>query len=157
MPVSVKYMLKDGDNVGTNDILLELRKKHNLTQDEMAEKVMVTRQAVSRWENGETVPNADTLKIISRFFGVSINKLLGQTQNTTCQVCGSPLDDNSYSREADGSVNDAYCRWCYIDGIHKYHDPEEVVADVVPRWNWGTQEKMSEWLRNKLKELDYWK
>ncbi|MDR2525354.1 MAG: helix-turn-helix domain-containing protein [Oscillospiraceae bacterium] len=78
-------------------------------------------------------------------------------QNTTCQVCGSPLDDSCYSHEADGSINDQYCKWCYIDGTHKYHDPEEVIADVVPRWDWGTPEQMSDWLRKKLAELEYWK
>ena len=41
----------------TKDIILELRTKKGLSQDELAEKVFVTRQAVSRWENGETTPN----------------------------------------------------------------------------------------------------
>ena len=41
----------------TKDIILELRKKRGLSQDELANKVMVTRQAVSRWENGVTIPN----------------------------------------------------------------------------------------------------
>ena len=45
------------------DILRNLRESHHLTQDQMAERVMVTRQAVSRWENGETQPNTDTLKL----------------------------------------------------------------------------------------------
>ncbi len=48
-----------------------------MSQDELAEKVFVTRQAVSRWENGETVPNTETLKLLSRLFDVSINTLLG--------------------------------------------------------------------------------
>ena len=99
----------------TKKVLRDLRKKHGLSQDEMAEKLFVTRQAVSRWETGETVPNTETLKLISKTFGVSINALLDQPQNTTCQVCGSPLDSSCYSREADGSVNDQYCvvlhRW----------------------------------------------
>ena len=43
------------------DILLELRTQKGLTQEELAEKVYVTRQAVSRWENGDTVPNTETL------------------------------------------------------------------------------------------------
>ncbi len=141
----------------TKEALLELRNKNGLSQEEMAEKVMVTRQAVSCWETGDTVPNTDTLKIISKTFGVSINFLLGQPQNTVCQVCGSPLDDNSYSREMDGSLNDKYCIWCYIDGEHKYHDMEQVIEDVVPKWNWGTSEQMSDWLRNKLVTLEYWK
>ena len=45
----------------TKEILKDLREKNNLTQDEMAERLHVTRQAVSRWETGETQPNTDTL------------------------------------------------------------------------------------------------
>lgn len=54
----------------TKDVILELRTKRGLSQDDLAEKVMVTRQAVSRWENGETVPNTDTLKLLSKEFNV---------------------------------------------------------------------------------------
>ena len=61
----------------TKDILRQLREKNDLTQDQMADRVMVTRQAVSRWETGETQPNTDTLKILSKEFNVSINTLLG--------------------------------------------------------------------------------
>ena len=61
----------------TKDVILELRTKKGLSQDELAEKVHVTRQAVSRWENGETIPNTETLKLLSKFFDVSINTLLG--------------------------------------------------------------------------------
>ena len=60
----------------TKDIILELRTKRGLSQDDLAEKVMVTRQAVSRWENGETVPNTDTLKLLSKELDVSINTLV---------------------------------------------------------------------------------
>jgi len=141
----------------TAETLLELRKRNSLSQEEFAEKLLITRQAVSRWETGETVPNTDTLKLISKTFGVSINCLLGQPQNTTCQVCGSPLDENNYSREADGTVNDQYCRWCYIDGAHKYHDMEDVIRDVVPHWNWGTPEQMSDRLRQQLVTLKHWR
>ena len=56
----------------TKEIIHEWRTRRGLSQDELAEKFFVTRQAVSRWENGETVPNVDTLKLLSKFFGVSI-------------------------------------------------------------------------------------
>jgi transcriptional regulator with XRE-family HTH domain len=46
----------------TKEVLAELRQKNGLTQDQMADKLFVTRQAVSRWENGETTPSIDTLK-----------------------------------------------------------------------------------------------
>jgi transcriptional regulator with XRE-family HTH domain len=42
--------------------------------------------AVSRWENGETIPGAETLKLISKTFGVSLHTLLGQPRNEICQV-----------------------------------------------------------------------
>ena len=46
----------------TKDAIRAFRTKKGLSQDELAEKVFVTRQAVSRWETGETVPSTDTLK-----------------------------------------------------------------------------------------------
>ena len=60
----------------TKDVIFELRTKKGLSQDELAEKVFVTRQAVSRWENGETTPNTETLKLLSKVFDVSINTIL---------------------------------------------------------------------------------
>ena len=78
----------------TKDILKKLREDNNLTQDQMAEKVLVTRQAISRWENGETQPNVDTLKILSREFNVSINTLLGSPRKLYCQCCGMPLTED---------------------------------------------------------------
>lgn len=61
----------------TKDIIAQLRTKKGMSQAELAEKVFVTRQAVSRWETGETQPNTETLKLLSRLFDVSINTLLG--------------------------------------------------------------------------------
>ena len=60
----------------TGNILYNLRTERGLSQDELAEKVFVTRQAVSRWENGETRPGVETLKLLSKFFNASINTLL---------------------------------------------------------------------------------
>ena len=68
-------------------ILKNLREKNNLTQEQLAERVQVTRQAVSRWETGETQPNTDTLKLLSRVFDVSINTLLGSPRQLVCQCC----------------------------------------------------------------------
>ncbi|MDE7209022.1 MAG: helix-turn-helix domain-containing protein, partial [Clostridia bacterium] len=79
----------------TKNIISELRSKKGFSQDELAEKVFVTRQAVSRWENGETVPNTETLKLLSKVFDVSINTLLGSPRQLICQCCGMPLDDTT--------------------------------------------------------------
>ena len=90
----------------TKDIIYELRTKRGLSQEELAEKVFVTRQAVSRWETGETIPNIDTLKLLSKLFNVSINTLLGSPRELVCQCCGVPIEDCNISRETDGNFNE---------------------------------------------------
>ena len=101
----------------TKNIILALRTKKGLSQDELAEKVYVTRQAVSRWENGETIPNTETLKLLSKLFDVSINTLLGSPREMICHCCGMTLDDATTSKETDGRFNEEYCKWCYHDGV----------------------------------------
>ena len=98
--------------MNTKDILFELRTKKGLSQDELAEKVFVTRQAVSRWETGETVPNTETLKQLSKLFNVSINTLLGEPRKLYCQCCGMPLENATLGKNQDGSFNEDYCMWC---------------------------------------------
>ena len=100
----------------TKDMILQLRTRQGLSQEELAEKVFVTRQAVSRWEKGDTTPNTETLKLLSKLFDVSINTLLGSPRQLICQCCGMPLEDASISKETDGFFNEEYCKWCYADG-----------------------------------------
>lgn len=115
----------------TKDILLELRQKSGFSQEELAEKVFVTRQAVSRWETGETIPNTETLKLLSRVYDVSINTLLGAPRQLICQCCGMPLEDATTSHEPNGDFNEDYCKWCYTDGSFKYHSKEELIDFCV--------------------------
>ena len=98
------------------NMILELRTKKGISQEELAEKVFVTRQAVSRWETGETVPNIETLKLLSKLFDVSINTLLGSPRQLVCACCGMPMDDSTVSHEKDGTFNEEYCKWCYAGG-----------------------------------------
>ena len=59
-----------------NEKLQQLRKNKGLTQEELAEKLYVSRTAISKWESGRGYPNIDSLKEISGFFSVSIDELL---------------------------------------------------------------------------------
>ena len=59
-----------------NEKLQELRKQKNLTQEELAQKLYVTRTAVSKWESGRGYPNIDSLKAISKFFCITVDDLL---------------------------------------------------------------------------------
>ncbi len=143
----------------TKDILYELRVKNGLSQDDLAEKVFVTRQAVSRWENGETVPNTETLKLLSNYFNVSINTLLGSPRQLICQCCGMPLEDAIIGRNKDGSLNEDYCKWCYADGTYTYSSLDDLINVCVGHM---TNENFSEeqarsYLKQVLPTLDYWK
>ena len=115
----------------TKEIIQALRTKQGLSQNELAERVHVTRQAVSRWENGETMPNVETLKLLSKELDASINTLLGAPRTLVCQCCGMPLEDGTTSREPDGAFNEDYCKWCYADGTFKYGSKEELINFCV--------------------------
>ena len=143
----------------TKDIRFELRKRSGLSQDDLAEKVFVTRQAVSRWENGETVPNTEALKLLSKVFNVSINTLLGSPHTLVCQCCGMPLEDAILGRNRDGSLNEDYCQWCYADGTYTYSDMDELIGVCIPQLvkQGFTEEQARTYLKEKLPTLDYWK
>ena len=144
----------------TKDILKSLREKNKLTQDQLAERVMVTRQAVSRWENGETQPNTDTLKLLSKEFDVSINTLLGSPRQLICQCCGMPLsEDVIISKEADGSFNEDYCKWCYADGTYTYSVMDDLIDVCVAHMvnENVTEQQARTYMEQLLPTLDYWK
>ena len=143
----------------TKDVLYELRMKHKLTQDELAEKLFVTRQAVSRWEKGETVPNSDTLKLLSKYYNVSINTLLGSPHPLICQCCGMPLEDSIISRNSDGSMNEDYCKWCYADGTYTYSNMDDLIEVCVKHMvsDEFSEEQARSYMKSVLPTLDYWK
>lgn len=140
------------------DVLLELRKKNDLTQDELAEKLYVTRQAVSRWESGETTPNIETLKMLSKLYDVSINTLLGSPRKLICQCCGMPLDDSTTSKEPDGSFNEEYCKWCYVGGKFVYTDLDKLVDFLVEHMSNENfpAEQARLYFEEQLPKLNHW-
>ena len=143
----------------TKEVLRTLRMRNGLSQDELAEKLFVTRQAVSRWENGETTPNVETLKLLSRFFDVSINTLLGTPRQLICQCCGMPLEDSTLSREPDGSFNEEYCKWCYADGAFKYSSKEELIDLCVTHMaseQWPAEQVRAH-MEAVVPQLSHWK
>lgn len=142
----------------TKEILLKLRNKAGLSQEELAEKVYVTRQAVSRWETGETLPNTETLKQLSKLYNVSINTLLGSPSKLICQCCGMPLEDEIMSKEKDGSINEDYCKWCYKDGNFTYNDMESLISFCENTMSNETfsKQQVRDYMNNLLPKLKYW-
>ena len=75
--------------------LLALRKEHGLTQEQLAEKIFVTRQAVSKWERGESVPDLELLVALAELYGVTLDELVTGS--------GAPAED-SRSASVDTDV-----------------------------------------------------
>ena len=143
----------------TKDVIVKLRNQSNMTQEELAEKVYVTRQAVSRWETGETTPNIEALKQLSAIFNVSINTLLGPEKKLICQCCGMELEDGIMSREKDGTINEDYCQWCYSDGQYTYSNKEDLITFCVEHLSsdkWP-KESVREYMTSLLPTLKHWK
>ena len=143
------------------EILKQLREKNNLTQEEMAVRVNITRQAVSRWETGETQPNPQMLIVLSREFDVSINTLLGSPRKLYCQCCGMPLtEDSMISREPDKTFNEDYCKWCYNDGEFIYKQKDSLIdflLEHMPNPDNKSDDERREFYDNMLSHLKHWK
>lgn len=143
----------------TKDIILQLRTQMGLSQDALAEKIYVIRQAVSRWENGETIPNVEALKLLSQVFDVSINTLLGSPRQLVCQCCGMPLEDATTSREPNGAFNEEYCKWCYAGGEFRYTSKEELIdfcAEHLANENWPAEQVCAH-MEAVVPNLKHWK
>lgn len=143
----------------TKDVIYHLRTQQGLSQDQLAEKVFVTRQAVSRWETGKTTPNTETLKLLSQLFSVSIHTLLDAPQRLICQCCGMPLEDSILSREPDGSFNEEYCTWCYSGGKFTYTSKEQLIDFCVAHMaseDWPAQQVRAH-METVVPELKHWK
>ena len=82
------------DQIKTGKFLASLRKQHNLTQEELGEKLGVTNKTVSRWENGNYMPDIEMLQLLSQEYGVSINELM----------TGELLSDEDFRKKADENV-----------------------------------------------------
>ncbi|MGN0045912.1 MAG: zinc ribbon domain-containing protein, partial [Eggerthellaceae bacterium] len=104
-----------------NETLAKIRQDKGITQEQLARSLYVTRQAVSRWETGETLPNIDMCKLIARELDVPISTLLEMPEACLCQSCGMTLS-NPADRgcEKDGSASEDYCKYCYDQGSFTY-------------------------------------
>lgn len=99
------------------DTIAAIRKEAGITQEEMARRLYVTRQAVSRWETGETMPGIDMVKLICVTFGVPLERFFDMPMSYYCQCCSMPIpDEEMHGTEADGSKSADFCKYCYDQG-----------------------------------------
>ena len=81
-----------------NEKLQQLRKQKGLTQEELAERLYVSRTAVSKWESGRGFPNMESLKAISKIFDISLDELLSGEEILT-------IAENDH-KQKEGTIRD---------------------------------------------------
>lgn len=82
------------DQVKIGKFIAELRRRDGLTQEQLGEKIGVTNKTISRWENGNYMPNIEMLQLLGKVFSVSINELLA----------GQFLTDEEFRKTADENI-----------------------------------------------------
>lgn len=116
-----------------NETISKARKRKGLTQEQLAQKLYVTRQAVSRWERGEVVPGIDMLKLIAITHEEPIVHLLDMPEHY-CESCGMMLSPDEYGTDSDSAKTDHYCKWCFEQGKYTYETSmEAMIEDCAPR------------------------
>ena len=82
------------DQIKIGKFIASLRKEKCLTQEQLGEKLGVTNKTISRWENGNYMPDVEMLSLLSKEFGVSINEL----------VSGERLATEDFKKAADSNL-----------------------------------------------------
>ncbi|MDE7278313.1 MAG: helix-turn-helix transcriptional regulator, partial [Oscillospiraceae bacterium] len=88
-------------NIEIANRLRQMRNKNNLSQEELAAKMGVSRQAVSKWERAEASPDTENLILLAKLYGVSIDELLNADNSSSSSNSGISLkkDDYGYKNE----------------------------------------------------------
>ena len=95
-----------------SDKIIKLRKAHVLSQEDFAEKLNVSRQAISRWENGTALPDAQNILMISKLFGVTTDYLLNDDYESDSDI---PAVQNATNETEDlfSKKKRLYLQYCY--------------------------------------------
>ena len=143
-----------------SQIITKLRKDNDLSQEDLAQKLFVTRQAVSKWECDQSFPESDVLLRISKEFNISVCTLMGAPEARICQSCGMPM---SQFQSAISQSNAQYCGFCWQgDGYAKNMSMDEMIQHVIdaggaPKEFWPDDDTARRFLNALLPELERWK
>lgn len=107
-----------------NEKLKKIRKESSLTQEQLAEKLNVSRQAITKWESGDGVPDIENLKQISKLFNITIDELVKEEKNV--QIEGEK--GNSYIKELEIDHTKHFdINICKIEEVNFIRNDEEKV------------------------------
>lgn len=97
--------------------LLKYRKASSYSQEELAEKIGVSRQAISKWERGESSPDTDNLIALARPYGITIDELINGTENVQQTQITEEKDENQEEKSSGES---------FKNGIHVHNGKDNV-------------------------------
>ncbi len=113
--------------------LVSLRKEKGLTQLELAEYLHVSRQAISRWEVGTAVPNTDNLKYLSELYGVSVDYLLNDNADNSCNITEIQEQTPEVPPQAESKRKHSYIFICILGIVVAIVIGIVIGATVIPR------------------------
>lgn len=100
-----------------NEKIFQCRKQMGLSQEELAERIGVSRQAVSKWELGTAQPELDKLKLLAKTFGVSTDWLLDDAQDAP-QNAAPPVEKRSWVEDVPGVIGRLLRRYGWLSGVY---------------------------------------
>lgn len=96
-------------NIEFANRLIALRKEKGLSQEQLADKLGVSRQAISKWENGESAPDTDNLIALADIYGISLDELLGKKGAPKVEVAeGDVIDPEEKEDDYDDDDNGSF-------------------------------------------------
>lgn len=105
-------------NIETANRLLQYRKKMNLSQEELAAKIGVSRQAVSKWERAEASPDTDNLILLADIYGVSLDELLKGEKETESETQSEEPENNAENNPDSDTTYKKSDKVSFKHGIH---------------------------------------
>ena len=130
--------------MGLKENIADYRKKMGLTQEQLAEKCNVSRQAVTKWESGESEPSIAKVRILSTVFNISIDELIAGTKNNVSHNNSEKLqiDYSMLSAIANDltkeyiNIDNEFWKLVLLENIYKvlktkYIDSNEKVRDDI--------------------------
>lgn len=114
-------------NIELGKKIRELRKSREMTQEELADKLGISSQAISKWENGSCYPDMEQVPILANFFGVSLDKLFGYDVKQINQKIDELIYDAKcwFWRDIDVCMNK------YLDALKNYPGNEKLLTELI--------------------------
>jgi len=124
------------------DKLIELRRNHGYSQDQLADRLFISRQAVSKWERAESLPDTENLIALSKLYGVSIDELLNT--GVSARKADIETEDTKKTRRLgmSGTVVSNDEKYEFIsDKKTKKGTPFVHIHYSRNNWGWGPHQK----------------